>query len=269
MLTDRQREQFARNLVLEGVGEEGQERLGRARVLVVGLGGLGSPACLYLAAAGVGTLGVVDYDTVALSNLNRQILHRFADLGRAKTASAEERLHALNPDLRVIPYPERLTLERATALAAQYDLVVECSDTFETKFLVNEACVRAGVPLVWASVLAWEGQMSVTLPGRGPCYRCLFPPTLRLEGAPTSREVGILGAVAGTFGALEAVEAVKLLLGMGRPLVGRLLVWDGLAGTFDEVAFAPQPGCPVCGGQSAQDPPQHRSARTDPPGAGA
>lgn len=247
MLYPEERERFARQLVLEGIGEAGQERLKAARVLVIGAGGLGSPAALYLAAAGVGTLGIVDFDTVSLSNLNRQILHRTADLGRLKTESAAERLTALNPALRVVPYPERLTPERAAELANAYDVVVECSDNFETKFLVNEACVRTGTPLVWASVLAWEGQMSVVMPGKGPCYRCLFPPSIRLEKVPTAREVGILGAVAGTFGALEAVEAIKLLLGIGRPLVGRLLVWDGWRGTFDEVAFASQPGCPVCG----------------------
>jgi len=247
MLTKEQRERFARQLVLEGVGEAGQERLGTARVLVVGAGGLGSAACFYLAVAGVGTLGVVDADVVVLSNLNRQILHTTADLGRPKTASAAETLQALNPDLQVIQYPERLTPPRAESLAAEYDLVVECSDNFETKFLVNETCVKVGRPLVWASVLAWEGQMSVVMPGKGPCYRCLFPPRFDLSGAPTAREVGILGAVAGTFGALEAVEAVKVLLGIGKPLVGRLLAWDGLTGSFDVVAFERQPGCPVCG----------------------
>ncbi len=246
MLTSEQRERFARQLVLEGVGEEGQERLAASRVLVVGAGGLGSAACLYLTAAGVGTIGVVDADVVTLSNLNRQILHATTDLGRLKTASAAETLRALNPDLEVVQYPERLTPTRAEALAAEYDLVVECSDNFETKFLVNAACVKVGTPLVWASVLAWEGQMSVVIPGEGPCYRCLFPLHLDLSGVPTAREVGILGAVAGTFGALEAVEAVKVLLGIGRPLVGRLLAWDGLTGTFDVITFKRQADCPVC-----------------------
>lgn len=248
MLNPEERERFARQLVLEGIGEEGQERLKAARALVVGAGGLGSPVAFYLTAAGVGTLGIVDFDTVSLSNLNRQILHTTADLGRPKTESARERLTALNPALRVVPYRELVKPERAEQLAAEYDVVVECSDNFETKFLVNAACVRVGTPLVWASVLAWEGQMSVVIPGKGPCYRCLFPPSICLERVPTSREVGILGAVAGTFGALEAVEAIKVILGIGHPLVGRLLVWDGLRGTFDEVTFAPQPGCPVCGG---------------------
>lgn len=246
-ISGEQRERFERHLNLQGVGEAGQERLQAARVLVVGAGGLGSAACFYLAAAGVGTLGIVDGDAVALSNLNRQILHRTADLGRPKVESAAERLTALNPALRVEPYREWLTLERATELAARYDLVVECSDTFETKFTVNAACVRGGTPLVWASVLAWEGQMSVMLPGHGPCYHCLFPAQPRLEGAPSSREVGILGAAAGVMGALEAVEAVKVLLGAGSSLVGRLLVWDGWSGHFDEIAFAPRPGCPACG----------------------
>ena len=249
MLSAQERERFARQLVLEGVGEAGQERLKAARGLGGGAGGLGSAVCFYLAAAGVGTLGIVDFDRVALSNLNRQILHTAESLGRPKTDSAAQRLRAFHPALEVIPYLERLTPGRAEELAAAYDLVVECSDTFETKFLVNEACVRAGTPLVWASVLAWEGQMSVVLPGQGPCYRCLFPPAFDPTSAPTAREVGILGAVTGTMGALEAVEGVKVLLGIGTPLVGRLLVWDGWAGTFEEVSFAPQPGCPVCGGE--------------------
>lgn len=248
MLSEEERERFARQLVLEGVGEAGQERLKAARVLVVGTGGLGSAAAFYLAAAGIGTLGLVDHDVVSLSNLNRQILHTAADLGRLKTESAAQRLTAFHPAVNLDLYPEMLTARRATELAAMYDLVVECSDNFETKFRVNAACVQTGTPLVWASVLAWEGQMSVVIPGQGPCYRCLFPPTVRLEKVPTAREVGILGGVAGTFGALEAVEAVKVLLGIGRPLVGRLLVWDGWRGTFDEIAFAPQPGCPACGG---------------------
>lgn len=247
MLSEEERERFARQLVLEGVGEAGQERLRAARVLVVGAGGLGSAAAFYLTAAGVGTLGIVDHDTVSLSNLNRQILHTPADLGRPKTESAARRLRALDPAVNLILYPEALTSRRAAELAAAYDLVVECSDNFETKFRVNAACVETGTPLVWASVLAWEGQMSVVMPGAGPCYRCLFPPSIQLERVPTAREVGILGAVAGTFGALEAVEAVKVLLNIGHPLVGRLLVWDGWRGTFEEVTFAPQPGCPVCG----------------------
>lgn len=245
-MTAQQRERFARQLVLEGVGEEGQARLAKARVLVVGTGGLGSPACFYLVAAGVGTLGIVDFDTISLSNLNRQILHAVADIGRLKTASAAESLTALYPDVQIVQYTERLDAERARELVAQYDVVVECSDTFDTKFLVNEACVQAQVPLVWGSVLGWQGQMSVVMTGQGPCYHCLFPPRPRLEDVPTARTVGILGAVAGTMGALQAVEAIKVLLGAGRPLVGRLLVWDGLAGCFEEVAFEPQPACPVC-----------------------
>lgn len=176
-MLESERERFARQLVLEGVGESGQERLKMARVLVVGVGGLGSSAALYLAAAGVGAMGIVDADTVSLSNLNRQILHDTADLGRPKTESAARRLKALNPAVNVIPYPERLTPERAAERVAMYDLVVECSDNFETKFLVNAACVQTRTPLVWASVLGWEGQMSVVIPGAGPCYRCLFPPS--------------------------------------------------------------------------------------------
>jgi adenylyltransferase/sulfurtransferase len=251
MLTEQQRERFARQLVLDGVGDAGQERLAAARVLVVGAGGLGSPVCLYLAGAGIGTLGVADFDRLNLSNLNRQVLYRMDDLGRLKANAAGETLRALNPDLTVVEIVEKMTPERAGELVVDYDLVVECSDTFETKFLVNAACVRAGVPLVWASVLAWEGQMSVVVPGEGPCYRCLFPPQPDLANVPTAHDVGILGAVAGMMGALEAVEAVKVLLDVGEPLIGRLLVWDGRAGTFEMVSFSPQPGCLVCGESSA------------------
>ncbi|MBN1955405.1 MAG: HesA/MoeB/ThiF family protein [Anaerolineae bacterium] len=248
MIEQENRTRFARQLVLEGVGEAGQERLANSRALVVGAGGLGSPACYYLAAAGVGTLGVVDCDRVGLSNLNRQVLYTTDDLGQPKAAAAAERLAALNPQVRVIPYAERLGPARARELAAAYDVVLECSDTFATKFLVNEACVTTGTPLVWASVLGWEGQMSVVLPAQsGPCYRCLFPTQPCLEDAPTAREVGILGAVAGTMGAWQAVEALKLLLGVGTSLAGRLVLWDGWLGTTEIVTFAPRAGCPVCG----------------------
>lgn len=246
VLTPEERERFARQLVLEGVGEEGQVRLKAACVLVVGAGGLGSAACFYLAAAGVGHLTVADHDRVSLSNLNRQILHTTADLGRLKTDSARDHLQALNPDVEVQGISQWPPPERVEELFAAHDVVVECSDNFETKFWVNALCVRTGTPLVWASVLAWEGQMSVVIPGRGPCYQCLFPPTFRPDRVPTAKEVGILGGVAGTFGALEAVEAVKVILGVGEPLVGRLLVWDGLRGTFETVAFSPNPQCPVC-----------------------
>lgn len=248
ILTPEEQERFARQLVLEGVGEEGQARLKAARVLVVGAGGLGSPVCLYLTAAGVGHLTVIDHDRISLSNLNRQILYTTADLGRPKADTARERLKALNPNVEVRGIPERLPSEGAEDLVAAHDVVVECSDNFETKFRVNALCVRTGTPLVWASVLAWEGQMSVVLPGRGPCYQCLFPPTFRPDRVPTAREVGIMGSVAGVFGALEAVETVKVILGIGEPLVGRLLVWDGLRGVFETVAFSPNPQCPVCGG---------------------
>jgi adenylyltransferase/sulfurtransferase len=248
MLKDKERVRFERQLVLEGVGEEGQERLKVARVLVIGAGGLGSSACLYLAAAGVGTLGLVDFDHVTLSNLNRQILHGVADLGRKKTRSAADRLQAFAPDVQVVQHPETLTARRAAELVDQYDLVVECSDTFETKFLVNAACVERRIPLVWASVLAWEGQMSVMMPGAGPCYRCLFPPEPKLDQVPAAWQVGILGGVAGAIGALEAVEAIKVLVEAGQPLVGRLLIYDGFTASFEEVSFAPNPTCPVCGG---------------------
>ena len=243
---------YARHLALPGVGREGQERLKEARVLCVGAGGLGSPVALYLAAAGVGTLGVVDADQVDLTNLQRQILHATPDLGRAKVESAAERLGAINPHVRVVRHPVRLTSDNALDILRDYDVVVDGTDNFPTRYLVNDACVLLGKPNVYGSVFRWEGQVSVfAIPG-GPCYRCLFreppPPGLVLDCA----EGGVMGVLPGIVGSLQALEALKLILGAGTTLSGRLLIFDALELTWREVALRRNPDCPVCGDHPTQ-----------------
>ncbi len=239
-------ERYARQMVIPEIGEAGQQRLRRARVLVVGAGGLGSPALFYLAAAGVGTLGVADSDRVSLSNLNRQVLYGVEDLERNKALTAVQRLRALNPDVKGIPCEERVLRSNGAALVRQYDLVLEASDNLETKDLMNELCVQAGIPLVWAAVARFEGQLGVYLPGHA-CRRCIFPKSVNSSALPSNEELGILGATAGVMGSLEAMEALKILLGAGAPLTDRLLLWDGLQGQFDTVHAARDPHCPVCG----------------------
>jgi adenylyltransferase/sulfurtransferase len=239
-------ERYVRQVVIPEIGSAGQTRLGRARVLVVGAGGLGSPALFYLAAAGVGVLGVADSDRVSLSNLNRQVLYTTQDIGRSKALTAVQRLRDLNPEIKAIPYEERVLRANGPTLVRQYDLVVEASDNLETKDLMNELCVAAGIPLVWAAVARFEGQMSTYLPGHA-CRRCIFPRPPESGTLPTNEELGILGAVAGTMGALEATEAVKVLLGIGQPLVDRIVLLDGLSGTLDQVTVSRNADCPVCG----------------------
>ncbi|MDW7711711.1 MAG: HesA/MoeB/ThiF family protein [Deferrisomatales bacterium] len=238
---------YSRQIILKEVGGAGQERLKAARVLVVGAGGLGSPAALYLAAAGVGTLGVCDDDRVELTNLQRQVIHATADLGRAKAASAAERLRALNPEIRVEEHPVRLRAANAPAILAGYDAAVDGSDTFASKFLVNDACAAAGLPHVFAGILAFEGQLLTVVPGRGPCYRCFFREPPPPGSVPTCAQAGILGPVAGVLGSLQALEVLKLLLGVGEPAAGRLVLFDGLGLTWREVAVQRDPRCPACG----------------------
>jgi len=238
---------YARHFVLPQVGPEGQRALAEARVLLVGAGGLGSPVALYLAAAGVGTLGVVDSDLVDLSNLHRQVLHGISHLGRPKVESASERLWELNPNVEVVPHPVRLTSHNALDILADYDLAVDGSDNFPTRYLVNDACVLSGKPYVYGAVDRWEGQVSVFgIPG-GPCYRCLFrePPPPGL--VPTCAEAGVLGVLPGIIGSLQAAETLKQILGVGTPLAGRLLIFDALELSFREVQLDSNPACPVCG----------------------
>ncbi|MFQ5783703.1 MAG: ThiF family adenylyltransferase [Alphaproteobacteria bacterium] len=251
--TDDQLLRYARHIILPEVGGEGQARLLAARVLVVGAGGLGSPLLMYLAAAGVGTLGVVDDDRVDLSNLQRQIVHATSRVGAPKTASARATLAEINPEVRVETHAERLTAANAPALIGAYDLVADGSDNFATRYLVNDACYLAKKPLVSAAMLRFDGQVSTFkayLGGDNPCYRCLFrePPGPGL--IPSCSEAGILGALAGTLGALQATEALKEILGIGDSLSGSLLLYDALSTTFQKVLIKPDPECPLCGPQA-------------------
>jgi adenylyltransferase/sulfurtransferase len=246
-LREDQVERYSRHILLPEVGGEGQQRILESKVLVIGAGGLGSPASFYLAAAGVGRIGIVDSDTVELSNLQRQILHSTGDLGRPKALSAKERLEALNPDVEVLPYADRLTSDNILATVGEYDLVLDGSDNFATRYLVNDACVLLDKPLVHAGVFRFEGQITTILPRRGPCYRCLYPEPPPPGIVPSCQEAGILGAVAGVLGVLQATEALKLLLGRGEPLCGRLLIYNALDLEFREVKVRRSADCAVCG----------------------
>ncbi len=243
-------ERYARQIVIPEIGSVGQSRLRRSRVLVVGAGGLGSPILLYLAASGVGTLGIADDDRVTLSNLNRQILYTVQDLGLSKALTAVQRVRALNPDVKAIPYEERVLRDNGHGLVLQYDLVVEASDNLETKALMNELCVGANLPLVWGAVSRFEGQMGTYLPGHA-CRSCVFPQTPGPGSYPTPAELGVVGATAGVIGALEAQEALKILLGIGEPLRDRILLWEGSRALFDIVGLERNPDCPVCGKKAA------------------
>ena len=241
-------ERYERQLVMPEIGAVGQERLRGSRVLVVGAGGLGSAVLYYLAAAGVGVIGIADDDTVSLSNLNRQILYVTDDLGQSKAHIAARRVTALNPDVDAMPFPHRVLRENGPALVRQYDLVVESADDLETKRLVNALCVEAGTPLVWASVTRFEGQMGVYVPGYA-CRACVFPVLPQPGTYPSAAALGIVGAAAGVMGTLEAIEALKVLLNTGVILTNRLLLWDGLRTSFDLVSFERNPDCPACGGR--------------------
>jgi molybdopterin/thiamine biosynthesis adenylyltransferase/rhodanese-related sulfurtransferase len=246
-LTAQERTRYARHLLLPDLGGDGQRRLRAARVLVVGAGGLGSPALLYLAAAGVGTIGVVDDDVVDLTNLQRQVVHGVADIGRAKTASAAEAVHAISPSTAVVEHTARLDEATALAVIADYDLVLDGADNFPTRYLVGDACARLGIPHVWGSVFRFDGQVSVWWAGEGPCYACVFPRQPPPDAVPSCAVGGVLGAVCASIGSVMATEAVKLVTGTGEPLVGRLLVHDALAQAWDSLPVTADPGCRVCG----------------------
>jgi molybdopterin/thiamine biosynthesis adenylyltransferase/rhodanese-related sulfurtransferase/molybdopterin converting factor small subunit len=245
------RERYSRHLLMPEVGEEGQLKLMESKVLLIGAGGLGSPAALYLAAAGVGTLGLVDHDVVDRSNLQRQILHADARVGTSKVASARQAIEALNPGVQVQGHETHLSSRNVEEVLTGYDLVVDGSDNFPTRYLVNDACVKLGIPNVYGAVYRFEGQVSVFWPGypkrRGPCYRCLYPQPPAPEFASSCAEAGVLGVLPGVIGLLQATEAVKLLLDLGDPLVGRLLYFDALSGRFNEYALEPDPACAYCG----------------------
>lgn len=244
--TEEQIKRYSRHIILQQVGGKGQRKLLASKVLLIGAGGLGSPAALYLAAAGVGTIGLVDYDTVDLSNLQRQILHRTADLGRPKIDSATDTIRALNPDVKVVPYPVRLSSENILDIIADYDVVVDGTDNFPTRYLVNDACVMKGKPNVHGSIFLFEGQATTFLPGKG-CYRCLYPAPPPPGMVPSCQEAGVLGVLPGIVGSIQAVEAIKLILGIGESLAGRLLLFDALSMEFRQLKIRRSPNCPVCG----------------------
>ncbi len=246
-----QMRRYARHFSLRGVGFAGQRKLRDAKVLVVGAGGLGSPALLYLAAAGVGTLGVADGDSVDLSNLQRQIAHGTPDLGKPKTRSAREKIHALNPDVAVREHPEFLTAATIAPIFAGYDFIVEGCDNFAAKFLVNDACVLLGKPFSHAGMLRFEGQTMTVLPGKSRCYRCLFRDPPPPDSVPNCAEAGVLGMLPGILGSLQAAEAVKYLLGLGDLLTDRLLVFDAWSMRFRELTGRRDPDCPACGTHAA------------------
>jgi len=248
VLSPEQRSRYSRHLLIPEVGEDGQQRLLDARVLLIGAGGLGSPASLYLAAAGVGTLGIIDADVVDESNLQRQIVHSTDRLGEPKVTSAKRTLEALNPDVRVVPFQERLTSENVDRILAEgWDVIVDGADNFPTRYLVNDASVWSGIPVVHGSIFRFEGQVTVFSPGVGPCYRCLFPQPPPPELAPSCAEGGVLGVLPGIIGSIQASETLKLILDRGDSLAGRLLLFDALGTTLDEVTVRRNPDCPVCG----------------------
>jgi len=242
-----QAQRYSRHLLIPEVGEAGQHRLLRSKVLLIGAGGLGSPAAYYLAAAGVGTLGIVDSDVVDATNLQRQILHSTARIGQSKVDSAQETLEALNPDVKIVGYKERLTSENIDRIIADYDVVIDGADNFPTRYLLNDASIKHGKPVVHGSIYRFEGQLTVFKPKDGPCYRCLFPTPPPPELAPSCAEAGVLGVLPGVIGTLQANEAIKLLLGIDEPLVGRYLLFDALETEFREVKLRRDPECPVCG----------------------
>ena len=245
-LSAEQKERYRRHLIIPEVGESGQQKLLAAKVLLMGAGGLGSPAALYLAAAGAGTIGIIDMDVVELSNLQRQVIHGQKALGKPKTESAAERIRELNGDVKVITFDERLTSTNVERVVSQFDLVIDGGDNFPTRYLLNDACVLLDKPNVHGSVFRFDGQVTTFVPHQGPCYRCLYPTPPPPEMAPSCAEAGVLGVVPGIIGMLQANEAIKLILGVGQPLVGRLLTFEGLATRFTELKLRRDPKCPVC-----------------------
>jgi molybdopterin/thiamine biosynthesis adenylyltransferase/rhodanese-related sulfurtransferase len=246
-LSEAQSKRYSRHLLVPEVGEQGQLKLLDSRVLLIGAGGLGSPAAYYLAAAGVGAIGIIDADVVDESNLQRQILHNTKRIGQYKAESARETIEALNPDVKVITHIERLDETNVARIIADYDVIVDGTDNFPTRYLLNDAALIANKPVVHGSVFRFEGQLTVFKPYEGPCYRCLYPEPPPPELAPSCAEAGVLGVLPGIIGLLQATETIKLLLGIGEPLVGRLMTYDALAGEFSELRLFRDPQCPACG----------------------
>jgi molybdopterin/thiamine biosynthesis adenylyltransferase/rhodanese-related sulfurtransferase len=246
-LTHEEIARYSRHLILPEVGMEGQQKLKAAKVLLVGTGGLGAPMALYLAAAGVGTLGLVDFDVVDASNLHRQVIHATPDVGRPKLDSAADKLHALNPEVKVVKHNTMLTSANAMEILKDYDIVADGTDNFQTRYLVNDACVLSGKPNVYASIFRFEGQASVFGAPEGPCYRCLYPEPPPPGLVPSCAEGGVLGILPGLLGIIQSTEVIKLILGKGDPLIGRLLLVDALGMRFRELKLRKNPDCPVCG----------------------
>ncbi len=245
--TEEQLVRYSRHIILPEVGGKGQKKILHAKVLIVGAGGLGSPVALYLAAAGIGTIGIVDADTVDISNLHRQIIHHSPDIGRPKVLSAQEKIGLLNPDVRVIPYPEHLNADNAIGIFNPFDVVVDGTDNFPAKFLINDAAFFSGKPLVHGGIFRFEGQLFTILPHVSACYRCIFPEPPPPGLIPTCQEAGVLGGLAGMIGTLQGTEALKLILGIGQPLTNRILRYDSLTTQFREITIRPNPNCPLCG----------------------
>ncbi|MFO0773827.1 MAG: molybdopterin-synthase adenylyltransferase MoeB [Nitrospiraceae bacterium] len=247
--TDEQITRYSRHILLPEVGGKGQKKIGQARILIVGAGGLGSPAALYLAAAGVGTIGLIDADVVDLSNLQRQVIHHTTDVGRPKVQSAEEKIHSLNPDVKVVTFRERLMAHNALGILKDFDVVIDGVDNFAGKFLINDACVLANKPLIHGGILRFEGRITTIVPKKSACYRCVFknPPPSGL--VPSCQEAGVIGVLAGVIGTLQATEALKLVLGIGRPLTDRMLDYDAKKGLFREIRCKRRANCDICGDQ--------------------
>jgi len=245
--TDEQIERYSRHIILPEVGGSGQQKMLEARVLLLGAGGLGSPAAYYLAAAGIGNLGIVDFDRVDLSNLQRQIIHSTERIGMLKTESAKKTIQALNPDVNVTLYNEKMDSSNIMSLIKDYDYVVDGSDNFPTRYLVNDACVMKNKTLIHGSIYRFEGQVTVFKPGDGPCYRCLYPEPPPPGMVPNCQEGGVLGVLAGVIGNLQVVEVLKLILGIGKPLVGKLLIYDALNTEFRNLRLRRDVNCPMCG----------------------
>jgi len=245
--TESQLDRYSRHIILQEVGVEGQEKILQAKVLIIGVGGLGSPAALYLAAAGIGTIGIVDYDEVEISNLQRQIAHFTKDINIAKVDSAAEKMRAINPDILVRTHRANLCAANIREIIGEYDFIIDGSDNFPTKFLINDACIFANIPFSHGGILSFEGQTMTVLPGRSACYRCAFPKPPPINVVPTCSQVGVLGAIAGMLGTIQAAEALKYVLGIGEPLADALLTFDAKTMDFHKIRLKKQINCPVCG----------------------
>ena len=246
MLTEVQRARYSRNIMLDELGEVGQEKLLSGKVLIIGVGGLGSPAALYLASAGVGTIGIADFDSVEISNLQRQIAHHTPDLGRPKVESAAEKMTAMNSDVTVVPLPMRMDAGNIAGIMEGYDFVIDATDNFDAKFLINDACVGAGTPFSHGGILRFDGQTMTVLPGKSACYRCIFPEPPAGDLAIACSRAGVMGVLPGVIGTIQATEAIKYLLGAGALLTGRLLTYNALRLSFREIAVPRNHSCPVC-----------------------